>query len=73
VSPDLLNAIHLLKQIGTNPKEIDRIVRKLASLQPGTEIAERQITAFASEVLLFHNATRSVLGIADSFITFPAK
>lgn len=47
---------------------VNRIVRELASLQPGSEIAERRLTDFVSETALRHHARRSALGIGEIFI-----
>jgi hypothetical protein len=60
-------------QIETSRREVNRIVRELASLQPGTEIAERRISAFVSETAWRHLAMRRALGIEDSFVKLQAK
>jgi hypothetical protein len=66
--PDVRDALYRLMQIETDRLEINRIVRELASLQPGTEIAERRLTAFVSETISLHRARRAILGIEESFI-----
>ena len=66
--PDVADALHRLMQIETSRREVNRIVRELASLQPGTEIAERRLKDFVSETILWHPAMMSVLGIEESFI-----
>jgi hypothetical protein len=70
---DVADALHRLMQIETDRREINRIVRELASLQPGTEIAERRLTTFVSETVLRHHAIMSVFGIEESFINVQAK
>jgi hypothetical protein len=66
--PDVRDALYRLMRIETSRREVNRIVRELASLQPGTEIAERRISAFVSETVWRHRAMRKALGIEDSFI-----
>lgn len=63
-TPKVADALHRLMQIETSRREVNRIVRELASLRPGTEIAERRLTDFVSETILRHHA----LGIEESFI-----
>jgi hypothetical protein len=74
-SPAVAEALGSLMQIETDRREINRIVRELAALQPGTEIAERRLTTFVSETVLRHHALMSILGIdeAASFVNFQAK
>jgi hypothetical protein len=66
--PDVREALYRLMQMETDRREVNRIVSELASLHPGTEIAERRISAFVSETLWRHHARRKALGIEDSFI-----
>ncbi len=74
-SPAVADELGLLMQIETDQRAINRIVRELAALHPGTEIAERRLTAFVSETILRHHALRSLLGIdeAASFVKSQAK
>jgi hypothetical protein len=67
-NPKVADALQRLMQIETSTRGVNRIVRELASLQPGTEIAERRLTDFVSETTLRHHATMSAFGIEDSFI-----
>jgi hypothetical protein len=66
--PAVREALYRLMQMETDRREVNRIVSELASLHPGTEIAERRISAFVSETLWRHLAMRKTLGIEDSFI-----
>jgi hypothetical protein len=71
--PGVADVLQRLMQVETSRHEVNRIVRELASLQPGTEIAERRLTAFVSETILRHHAVMSTLGIEESFIKLQAK
>jgi hypothetical protein len=66
--PDVREALYRLMQMETDRREVNRIVRELSSLHPGTEIAERRLTSFVSETMWRHLAMRRALGIDDSFI-----